>query len=175
MADCNLNTFIRTIADFPESGILFRDITPLLSNVEALRYAIETMTDRCRNLNIQAVAAAEARGFIFAVPIAMELNVGFVPIRKSGKLPSDTFTHHYDLEYGKDELQIHQDAFAPGDRVLIIDDLLATGGTVGACIELCSAQGAEVTGSLFVIELSGLGARKALSPIPVHALIEFPA
>ena len=173
MADCNLNTFIRTIADFPESGILFRDITPLLSNVEALRYAIETMTDRCRNLNIQAVAAAEARGFIFAVPIAMELNVGFVPIRKSGKLPSDTFTHHYDLEYGKDELQIHQDAFAPGERVLIIDDLLATGGTVNACVQLGQQTGAEVAGCLFLIELLALKGRELLAPCDVLSVIQY--
>ena len=173
MADCNLNTFIRTVPDFPESGILFRDITPLLSNVEALRCAIETMTDCCRDLNIQAVAAAEARGFIFAVPIAMELNVAFVPIRKSGKLPSDTFTYHYDLEYGKDELQIHQDAFAPGDRVLIIDDLLATGGTVNACVQLVKQTGAKVAGSLFLIELLALKGRELLAPCNVLSVIQY--
>ena len=161
MADCNLNTFIRTVPDFPESGILFRDITPLLSNVEALRCAIE------------AIAAAEARGFIFAVPIAMELNVGFVPIRKSGKLPSDTFTYHYDLEYGKDELQIHQDAFAPGDRVLVIDDLLATGGTVNACVQLVEQTGAEVAGCLFLIELLALKGRELLAPCNVLSVIQY--
>ena len=134
------------IPDFPKPGILFRDITPLLAAPQALRAAIHELACHFRPQRIDVVAAAEARGFIFAAPLALELNVGLVPIRKKGKLPFRCLTHNYDLEYGTDVLQIHEDAIAAGARVLVVDDLLATGGTVEACCKLIERAGGRVAG-----------------------------
>ena len=173
----SLRGAIRTVPDFPQEGIMFRDITPVLSNPGLMSAITDLFAHDMEDLGWrpEAVVGPEARGFIFGPLLANHLGIAFIPVRKPGKLPADTIHAEYNLEYGSNTLEMHADALRPGQKVVIVDDLLATGGTVGACIELCTAQGAEVLGSLFVIELSGLGARKALSPIPIHALIEFPA
>jgi len=173
----NLRGAIRTVPDFPLEGIMFRDITPVLSDPGLMSGIIDMFARDMEGLGWrpEAVVGPEARGFIFGPLLANHLGIAFIPVRKPGKLPADTIHAEYSLEYGSNRLEMHTDALHPGQKVVIVDDLLATGGTVGACIELCATQGAEVLGSLFVIELSGLGARKALSPVPIHALIEFPA
>ena len=169
----NLADYIRGIPDFPKPGILFRDITPLLSAPAALREAIRRLADPFRLLGVDLVAAAEARGFIFAAPLALELNAGLVPIRKPGKLPCKTLSYTYQLEYGSDTLQIHADAIHPGAKVLIVDDLLATGGTVEACCRMVEQAGGQVSGCAFVIELVGLGGRKRIAQYPTVSLIQY--
>ena len=168
-----LTDYIRLIPDFPKPGILFRDITPLLAAPEALREAIRQMAERCREWDIDCVAAAEARGFIFAAPLALELNVAFVPIRKPGKLPFDTHAFHYELEYGTDTLEIHTDGVAPNQNVLLVDDLLATGGTIQACCRLVEKADARVAGCAFLIELESLGGRKLIDGYPMFSLIRY--
>jgi len=168
-----LTDYIRSIPDFPKPGILFRDITPLLASPEALRETIRRMADHFRDAGVTTVAAAEARGFIFATPLALELDAAFVPVRKPGKLPFDTQAFHYELEYGTDSLEIHTDAFHKGARVLMVDDLLATGGTMQACVQLAENGGAEVVGCTFVIELDGLNGRAKLEPHEVFSLIHY--
>ncbi len=165
----DLKDYIRTIPDFPKPGILFRDITPLLAAPAAFQAAIDQLAAHFRGVPIDAVAAAEARGFIFAAPSALELKVAFVPIRKPGKLPFDTHSFHYELEYGTDTLQIHVDGVAPGQNVLLVDDLLATGGTMGACCRLVEKAGANVAGCAFFIELAGLGVPSDWNPTSTSA------
>lgn len=155
-AELKLIDFIRSVPDFPKPGILFYDITPLVASPAAFRRAVVDMANPFRQDKIDVVAAAEARGFIFAAPVAMELNASLVPIRKPHKLPFHTQSLTYDLEYGTDTLEIHSDAIAPGSRVLLIDDLLATGGTIDACGRLVEQVGGIVVGSSFLIELNGL-------------------
>jgi adenine phosphoribosyltransferase len=169
----DLAQFVRTVADFPKPGILFRDITPLLANAEALRETVVRLADPYRNQPIDVVAAAEARGFIFAAPIAIELGKGFVPVRKPGKLPYETRKLCYDLEYGNDALEIHTDGIARGERVLLVDDLLATGGTMQACCRLVEECGAEIVGCAFVIELTGLRGAERLAPNKVFSLLKY--
>jgi adenine phosphoribosyltransferase len=169
----DLRDYIRTIPDFPKPGIQFRDITPLLASPEAFHESIHQMARQYRRRGVTVVAAAEARGFIFAAPLALELNASFVPIRKPGKLPFDTTAFHYELEYGTDTLEIHKDAYKPGDRVLLVDDLLATGGTMKACAELATQSGVEIAGCAFVIELAGLKGREKLKPHYVSSLITY--
>ena len=173
----SLRGAIRTVPDFPLEGIMFRDITPVLSDPGLMSGIIKRFSDDLEGLGWrpEAVVGPEARGFIFGPLLADTLNIPFIPVRKPGKLPADTISVEYSLEYGTNALEMHTDALSTGQRAVIVDDLLATGGTVGACVELCDALGAEVVGTLFVIELSGLGARETLSPIPVHALVDFPA
>ncbi len=169
----DLRQFIRSIPDFPKPGIMFRDITPLLANPHALRESVRQLAEGFRELRIDKIMAAEARGFIFAAPLAMELEAGFVPVRKHGKLPYDTRAYHYDLEYGSDTLEIHSDALETGDRVLMIDDLLATGGTVKACIELAEQSEAEVVGCGFLVELNFLRGRDHLGNRQIVSLIQY--
>src|SRR5262245_19038193 len=169
----DLKKFIRDIPDFPKPGILFRDITPLLAHPEALPETVRQLAEPYRGKNINAVVAAEARGFIFAAPMAIELGAGFVPVRKPGKLPFDRHSFRYDLEYGSDTLEMHVDGVPPGARVLVVDDLLATGGTVGACVKLLEKTGANIIGCAFAIELSSLGGRKSLAPHPVFSLMQY--
>ncbi|MFM7929691.1 MAG: adenine phosphoribosyltransferase, partial [Pirellula sp.] len=152
----DLGSLIRAIPDFPKPGILFRDITPLLGDPKAFEETIERMADLVRGEKIDALVAAEARGFIFAAPLALALGAAFVPVRKPGKLPYETHSYSYDLEYGSDTLHMHIDAIKPGARVWIVDDLLATGGTVEACIKLLGNFQANVVGALFCIELEFL-------------------
>ncbi len=156
---------------------MFRDITPVLGDPDLMSGITERLTADMGDLGWRpdVVVGPEARGFIFGPLLAIKLGVGFVPVRKQGKLPAPTRQVEYSLEYGTNILEMHEDALSSGQRVVIIDDLLATGGTVSACVELCEGAGAEVVGSLSVIELVGLGARERLDPLPIHALVEFPA
>lgn len=169
----DLRQFIRAIPDFPKPGILFRDITPLLAAAAALRQTVKRLADPFRHEQIDAIAAAEARGFIFAAPLAIELGKGFVPVRKPGKLPYETRRFSYDLEYGNDTLEIHTDGLAAGSRVLLVDDLLATGGTMQACCRLVEACGAEIVGCAFVVELVGLGGAKRIAPHKTFSLLKY--
>ncbi len=169
----DLCRFIRDVPDFPKPGILFRDITPLLASPQAFRQAIERMSNSIRGEKLNAVVAAEARGFIFAAPLALELGIGFVPIRKPGKLPSTKHSFHYDLEYGTDTLEMHIDGVKEGERVLVVDDLLATGGTVEACCQLVERAGAEVAACAFLIELMGLGGAQKIAPRRVISLVKY--
>lgn len=169
----DLKDYIRDIPDFPKPGILFRDITPLLATPEALREAIRQMADHFRDRQVDVIVAAEARGFIFATPLALELNAGFVPIRKPGKLPFDTHAFHYELEYGTDTLEMHIDGVESGQNVLVVDDLLATGGTVGACCELLAKSGANVVGCVFLIALDALGGKERIAPHEAFSLIHY--
>ena len=156
----DLASFLRDVPDFPKPGILFKDITPMLASPEAMQAA----TDQLAALDlgqVDKIAGIESRGFLFGVPLAMKLGIGFVPIRKPGKLPAQTRRVEYALEYGTDAIEIHEDAVAAGERVLIVDDLLATGGTMGAAAELVQACGGEVAGCAFVIELAFLQGRSA--------------
>lgn len=172
-AALDLKQFIRDIPDFPKPGILFRDITPLLADPAAFGETIRRMAEPYRNSRIDAVVAAEARGFIFAAPLALQLNAGFVPVRKPGKLPSQTHSFRYELEYGSDTLEMHVDGVSEGQRVLVVDDLLATGGTVGACCKLLEQTGANVIGCVFAIELTALGGAQSIAPHEVYSVIRY--
>jgi adenine phosphoribosyltransferase len=169
----DLNQFIRTVPDFPKPGILFYDITTLLVSPLAFREAIRRMADRFRENRIDLVAAAEARGFLFAAPLALELNAGLVPIRKKGKLPYHTMSYSYGLEYGADTVEIHRDAVPAGANVLMVDDLLATGGTMNACCKLVEQSGGKVAGCGFLIELTSLGGRKTLGSYDTFSLLQY--
>ncbi|VAX42434.1 Adenine phosphoribosyltransferase [hydrothermal vent metagenome] len=169
----NLENWIRSISDFPKPGIVFRDITPLLADPVAFGNVISRFADYFRDAKIDAVLAAEARGFIFATPLALELNASFVPIRKPGKLPFDTHSFHYELEYGTDTLEMHTDAIQEGDRVLLVDDLLATGGTIGTCIKMAEEANATVVGCAFLIELDFLNGREHLHDVDICSLIHY--
>jgi adenine phosphoribosyltransferase len=164
---------IRDIPDFPKPGILYKDITPLLLEGEALRQAVAELAEWARPRGVEYVVAAEARGFILGAALAIELGAGFVPARKPGKLPSDTISADYILEYGVDSLELHADALAHGARVLVHDDLLATGGTARALADLVDGTGAEVVGCAFLIELAFLGGRDRLAGYDVHSLITY--
>jgi adenine phosphoribosyltransferase len=172
-ASIELREFIRNIPDFPKPGVMFKDITPLLSSPEAFRSAIEQLASRFRGRGIDVIAAAEARGFIFGAPLAMMMSAGFVPIRKPGKLPYATIAQEYQLEYGNDKLEVHTDALSPGHRVLLLDDVLATGGTMRACRDLVLSTGADLVACAFVIELSFLEGRAKLEPTEVFSLISY--
>ena len=170
-----LREFIRDIPDFPRQGIIFKDITPLLLDPKALDSAVAQLAEWARPKRIDLVLAAEARGFILGAALARELGVGFVPARKPGKLPHETISAEYILEYGVDALEMHADALRDGARVLLHDDLLATGGTARALGELAEGAGAVVAGCAFLVELSFLGGRAKLAPYDVHTLIAYDA
>lgn len=168
-----LAEWIRDIPDFPKPGIAFKDITPLLGNPAALAEAVRRMGDPFRGEPIDHVVAVEARGFLFGTPLALDLGVGIVPVRKPGKLPAEVRRFEYELEYGTDVLEIHTDSVQPGDKVLVADDLLATGGTVSACCQLLEQCGAEVIGCSFLIDLAFLGGVERLSPHRVTSVIQY--
>ncbi len=169
----DLRTYIRDIPDFPKPGIVFKDITPLLLDPGAFDYAVSMLADYARPLGIDLIVAAEARGFIFGGALARELRVGFVPARKAGKLPHETISVQYGLEYGIDEIQMHADALAAGAPVLIHDDLLGTGGTSKAKVDLVEQLGGRVLGCAFVVELAFLHGRQVLADYDVHALVRY--
>lgn len=169
MAD--LRSFVRDVPDFPTQGILFRDITPLLASPEAFLRAVQAMAEPFRGDSVGKVLGIEARGFMFGAAIARELGVGFVPVRKPGKLPRETLRVDYGLEYGKDSLEIHRDACAPGERILVADDVLATGGTADAAGQLADRLGARVVGMTFFIELQDLKGRQRLAQRRLHSVL----
>ena len=169
----DLASFIRPIPDFPKPGILFRDITPLLADPAAFAAAIERLAEPWRGGRLDAIAAVEARGFLFAGPLALELGVGVIPVRKPGKLPADTVSHEYELEYGRDRLEMHRGVLSPGARVLVLDDVLATGGTALACMKLVEAAGGTVVGAAFLVEIEPLGGRGRLSPHRVESVLRY--
>jgi adenine phosphoribosyltransferase len=173
MSSQELTDLIRNVPDFPLPGIAFKDITTLIGNGPAFNKVITMLVDHYRDRGITAVAGIESRGFIFSAPIALALGVGLVPIRKPGKLPADTYQIEYSLEYGTNKLEIHRDAFEPGAKVLVVDDLLATGGTIVAATKLIEQAGGSVVELAFVIELTFLNGREKLAPYSVHSLIQY--
>ena len=169
----NLRDSIRSIPDFPKKGILFRDITTLLNNKDAFKQATDLLVEKYKGEKIDHIIGVEARGFIPGGVLAYKLGAGFVPVRKKGKLPAETESYTYDLEYGTDTLEIHKDAIKQGEKILIVDDLLATGGTVEAVVNLTKKLGAEIIGICFFIELVDLKGREKLKGYPIYSLIEF--
>jgi adenine phosphoribosyltransferase len=171
----DLKSLIRDIPDFPKSGILFRDITTLLRDPNGLRYTIDFLTQKCTDsgLKVDYVIGIESRGFIIGSPLAYKLGAGFIPVRKKGKLPAAVYSVEYELEYGTDCLEVHQDALQPSSRVLIVDDLIATGGTAKATAELVQNIGCELVGFGFIIELRDLQGRKHLPDVPIISLLEY--
>lgn len=169
----DLKNTIRSIPDFPKKGIVFRDITTLLNDGAAFARAIDLLTERYRGSAIDKIVSVESRGFILGAPLAYNLRAGFVPVRKPGKLPGETIRESYALEYGTDTLEIHRDAIAPGERVLVLDDLLATGGTIGATCRLVEKLGGRVVGLAFLIELAFLDGRKNLKGYDIHSLVTY--
>lgn len=169
----DLKALIRDIPDFPKPGIVFRDITTLLKDPEGLRYAIDSLAEKTEPLDIDYIVGMESRGFIFGTALAYRLGVGFIPVRKPGKLPHAVHSVEYDLEYGTDRLEIHQDAGQPPGRVLIVDDLIATGGTAAATAQLVERSGCELAGFAFVIELLFLQGRKLLPDRPIVTLVQY--
>lgn len=168
-----LRALIREVPDFPRKGIRFYDITPLLGDATGYHRLLEALASRWAGHRVDRVVGIEARGFIFGAPLADRLGAGFVPVRKPGKLPAATAHKTYALEYGEDTLHVHRDAFTPGQRVLIADDLLATGGTAAACVALARSLGAEVVGAAFAIELAGLNGRAKLEGVEVDAVLRY--
>src|SRR5262245_20823970 len=169
----DLRAFVRDIPDFPKPGILFRDLTPLMGNAAAFREAVDRLAESVTRFRAGAVVAIESRGFIFGAAVAVKLGLGFVPLRKPGKLPFRTRRFEYQLEYGSDGIEIHEDAITRGARVAIVDDLLATGGTAAAAVRLARDLGGEVAGAAFVVELAGLAGRERLGGVPSEALIVY--
>lgn len=168
-----LTELIATIPDYPKKGIMFRDITPVLANPEALEYAAKQLADFAAEVGADVIVAPEARGYMFGIPAAIEAKLPFVPVRKPGKLPRKTISQTYELEYGTDSIEMHEEDLKPGSRVLIIDDLLATGGTVGAIDKLIERLGSQTVGYGFVIELDDLKGKEALKNAPVKTLVHF--
>lgn len=168
-----LKKLIRDVPDFPRPGIVFKDITPLLQNPEAFSCIINNLVERYGSKNIDAVVGIESRGFIFGTPLAFKLGAAFIPIRKKGKLPYKTVDISYDLEYGRATIEMHTDAIKKGQRVLVVDDLLATGGTAKATCELVRRQGGKVVECVFVVELAFLGGREKIKGVPVHSLVSY--
>ena len=169
-----LEDYVVTIPDFPEPGIMFRDITSVIQNPEGLKLAVDGLADLVKDLDFDLVIGPESRGFIFGVPVAYLLGKGFVPVRKKGKLPRETVSQKYDLEYGQAEVEIHKDAVRPGQKVVIVDDLIATGGSAEAAVKLVEKLGGQVVRMVFVMELAGLEGRKKLDGYDVESLIVYP-
>ena len=169
-----LEEYVVTIPDFPEPGIMFRDITSVIQDPDGLKLAVDGLTDLVKDLDFDLVVGPESRGFIFGVPVAYNLGKGFIPVRKKGKLPRETVRVKYDLEYGQAEVEIHKDAIRPGEKVVIVDDLIATGGSAQAAAKLVEKLGGQVVRMAFVMELAGLEGRKQLSGYDIQSLIVYP-
>ena len=169
----NLKDYVASIENYPKEGIIFRDITPLMNNGEAYKYATEKIVEFAKNHHIDIVVGPEARGFIFGCPVSYALGVGFAPVRKPGKLPREVIEYSYDLEYGSNKLCLHKDSIKPGQKVLVVDDLLATGGTVEATIKLVEELGGVVAGLAFLIELVDLKGRERLNKYPMITLMQY--
>ena len=169
----DLKDYIANVPDFPQKGIQFKDITPLIADGEAFAYATERFCDYAKEVDAELIVGPDARGFIFGTPVATTLKLGFVPVRKPGKLPRETIEESYELEYGQNTLCLHKDDIKPNQRVLIVDDLLATGGTIQATINLIEKAGAKVVGIAFLIELSFLNGREKFINYPIHSLITY--
>lgn len=168
---CEIDQYVRSIPDFPEPGIIFRDITSVIQSPEGLKKSIDGMIESLKDVDFNVVLGPESRGFIFGMPVAYALNKGFVPVRKKGKLPCETIEKEYALEYGTAVVEIHKDAIKPGDKVVIIDDLIATGGTIEAIIEMVESLGGEVVKIQFLMELAGLKGREKLKGYEVDSLL----
>lgn len=169
-----IEEYVRSIPDFPEPGIIFRDVTSILQDADGLALAIDLMQEKLKDVEFDLVVGPESRGFIFGVPIAYNLHKPFIPIRKKGKLPCETASVKYELEYGTAELEIHRDALKPGQKVVIIDDLMATGGTNEAIVKLIESLGGEVVKTVFLMELAGLNGRDKLKGYDVESVISYP-
>src|SRR3989337_1052628 len=169
----NLKKMVRDIPDFPKEGIIFKDISPILQNPNGLREAVETISNHYKSKKVDIVVGAEARGFILAPTVAFNLGAGFVPVRKPGKLPYEKISMSYALEYGTDTLEMHKDAIKKGQQVLMVDDLLATGGTMATCCKMVETLGGNIVGCAFLIELSFLNGKKVLSKYDVYSLIKY--
>ena len=169
----DLKKYIKDIPDFPEPGVLFRDVTPLLADKDAYQESIRLLSDFAKEKKVDLVVGPEARGFLFGCPVALALNCGFVPVRKPGKLPREVVSQSYDLEYGSNEIQMHSDSIQPGQNVLIVDDLLATGGTVDAAVSLIEKMGGNVVGIAFLIELESLKGRELLKDYDVYSVLKY--
>ncbi len=168
-----LEEYVRSIPDFPEPGIIFRDVTSILQDADGLKLAIDSIQKCLENVDVDVIAGTESRGFIFGVPVAYNLHKPFVPVRKKGKLPCETISQSYDLEYGSATIEMHKDAIVPGQKVAIIDDLIATGGTVEAAAKMIEALGGEVVKIVFLMELAGLEGRKRLEKYDVESIIRY--
>lgn len=169
----DLKDYVRSIPDFPEPGIIFRDITSILQSKEGLKLAIDKMQELLKDVDFDLIVGPESRGFIFGVPIAYNMNKPFIPVRKKGKLPCETVSIDYELEYGKASIEVHKDAIKPGQKVVIVDDLIATGGTIEAITKLVELLGGEVVKIIFLIELKGLKGRERLAGFDVDAVIQY--
>ncbi|MGB7858975.1 MAG: adenine phosphoribosyltransferase [Acidimicrobiia bacterium] len=169
----HLSSLIRDVPDFPEPGIIFKDITPVLGDSKAFSSLIEALAEPFHDAQISKVAGIEARGFTLATPVADRLGAGFIPIRKPGKLPAETAREEYELEYGTDALEIHRDALADGERILLVDDVIATGGTAAAAVRLLNELGADVVAFTVFIELAFLNGARLLDGVPLHALVRY--
>ena len=170
----DLKDKIRSIEDYPQKGVIFRDITTLLKDAEGLKDAVDAITASLADVSFDLVLSPESRGFIFGMPVAYNMGKGFVPVRKAGKLPAETISKEYELEYGKATIEIHKDAIKPGQKVVIVDDLMATGGTAEAMIKLIEGLGGEVVEVLCLIELMGVKGREKLKGYKVHSVIQYP-
>lgn len=173
LENMDLKKYIADIPDFPEPGIIFRDVTPLLADKDAYQESIRLLADFAKDKKVDVVAGPEARGFLFGCPVATALNCGFVPVRKPGKLPREVVSKKYELEYGTNEIQMHSDSIKPGQNVLVVDDLLATGGTVEAAISLIEQMGGNVVGVVFLIELEALKGREVLKDYDVYSVLTY--
>ena len=168
-----LEEYVRSIPDFPEPGVIFRDVTSILQDADGLNLAIDSMQSYLKDMDLDVIVGLESRGFMFGVPLAYNLHKAFVPVRKKGKLPCETITQTYDLEYGSEEIEIHKDAIRPGQKVAIVDDLIATGGTVEAAVKLIERLGGEVVKIVFLMELEGLNGREKLEGYNVDSVIRY--
>lgn len=168
-----LEEYVRSIPDFPEPGVIFRDVTSILQDADGLNLAIDSMQSYLKDMDLDVIVGLESRGFMFGVPIAYNLHKAFVPVRKKGKLPCETISQTYDLEYGSEEIEIHKDAIRPGQKVAVVDDLIATGGTVEAAVKLIERLGGEVVKIVFLMELEGLKGREKLKGYNVDSVIRY--